>query len=219
MGVNWGSILVQNGLTHARRRLWGKSGTLNHDLQSALERALQEAIKDLEAEWWTLHPLPWWRFGRPGTEADKRAKEIFTFLREDARRVLAATNRNDLRENELVLRLVDKGENAARDALASMVAAYVEGLEGDHDHRLVEHLTKALPMQLALRFGEELKQDRPDSNRAWRAFQRLSLEGLQSSLDDMGKKIGEVQAEQAKIKEIADYLEAWAKRMEGLPPE
>ena len=46
-------------------------------------------------------------------------------------------------------------------------------------------LEKHLVGELAFWFGEELKADRPESNRAWHAFQRLLLDGLQTALTDM----------------------------------
>lgn len=207
IGVNLASDLTRAGWGQVCQRLLGESGFLNHDLQQALARAFRQALTHLEQTWRETPDAKHIRRVEPGVA--RETAEVFKMLREDAAAFCSADSLGRAAGNEQVRQLLYGDETSARRAVAGCLSDYLHG----HDPGLIAFLDAHLVQALAFRFGEELKADRPESNRAWRAFQRLLLEGLQTSL-------AEVRAEQQETQQILeglrDGLQAWAERMEAL---
>lgn len=206
IGVRWAADLTRQGWIHVRRRWLGESGLLNHDLQQALARAFRRAIAHLEQAWWQTHRGS--QIHREEPEAARAAQEAFKLLREDAGKFCAPDRLGRAADNAQVRQLLYGDEAAARQALSEHLQVYLHG----HDPQLVAFIEAHLVRELAFWFGEELKADRPESNRAWRAFQRLLLEGLQVAL-------AELRAEQQEMAQVLRELQAWAQRMEARPAE
>jgi hypothetical protein len=205
IGINWAAGLTREGWNHARQRLLGKSGLLNHDLQQALARALRQAIAHLEQTWWQTPRGSQMRRTEP--DVARQTAEAFKLLREDAAAFCTPDRLGRAAGNEQVCQILYGDEAIARHALASRLADYLHG----HDPQLVAFVEAHLVGELAFWFGEELKADRPGSNRAWRAFQRLLLEGLQAGLAEM-------RAEQQEMTRALADLHAWAEGLEAPTP-
>jgi len=207
IGVNLASDLTRAGWGQVCRRLLGESGFLNHDLQQALARAFRQTLTHLEQTWWETTDGKHMRRAQPAIA--RETTEVFKMLREDAAGFCCADGLGRAAGNEQVRQLLYGDETTARRALAGCLSAYLYG----HDARLIAFLDTHLVQALAFWFGEELKTERPESNRAWRAFQRLLLEGLQTSLT-------EARAEQLETQQVLtglrDDLQAWTDRMDAL---
>jgi tetratricopeptide (TPR) repeat protein len=207
IGAELAADLTRKGWGHVRQRLLAESGLLNHDLQQAMVRAFRQAIAYLEQEWWERSPRGV-QMKREEPEAFHEASEALKSLRKDAENFCTPDRLGRAAGNDQVQRLLWGDETAVRHALSERLAAYFHG----HDPQLVAFINKHLVQELAFRFGEDLKADRPESNRAWRAFQRLLLGSLQAGL-------GELQAEQKEMSRVLGALTAWAQRMETRLPE
>jgi hypothetical protein len=205
---SWTAVLMQNGWSHCRARLLSEPGLLNHDLQAAMRRAFGNSITHLEKEWWNTHRGAQIR---RATRADDRVaiEGLFEILREDAAKVFEDERLRALTSNEQILQLLRGDDQALTAALEHQLSTYLFG----HDPQLINFIRRYLVSDLACFIGEELKTNRPESNRAWRAFQRLLLEGLQAS-------IGEIQVTQHDMAKLLDDLNKWAERMDArLPTE
>jgi len=210
IGVNLASDLTRSGWSQVCQHLLGESGLRNHDLQQAMLRAFRQAITHLEQAWWQTPRGRQMRRDEPAVA--RVASGAFRQLEEDACAFCLPDNLGRVAGNDQVRILLYDDAASARAACSVQLANYLHG----HDPQLVAFIEKHLVGELAFWFGEELKADRPESNRAWRAFQRLLLEGLQTALTDM-------RAEQQEMRQALDGvredLHAWAGRMEALPQE
>ena len=207
IGINLASELTRSGWHAACQRLLGSSGLLNHDLQQALARAFRQALAHLEHAWWETPDAKHLRRVEP--DVARETAEVFKMMRDDAVAFCCADGLGRAIGNEQVRQLLYGDEIAAHRALTGCLSDYLRG----HDPTLIAFLDTHLVQALAFWFGEELKADRADSNRAWRAFQCLLLEGLQSGL-------AEVQVEQRETQQILvslrSDLQAWTNRMDAL---
>ena len=203
IGINWASELTRQGWRSACQNLLGSSGFLNHDLQRALDRAFCQAITHLEQAWWRTPRGD--QMHRTEPQAAREAEEAFKRLRTDAALFCTDKGLGRAGENEQVRNLLYSDPEGMQRSLSEQLATYLHG----YDEQLVTYLQRHLTQELAFWFGEELKGDRPDNNRAWRAFQRLLLEGVQAGLN-------EVRANQQETGCVLAELRAWAQRMESL---
>jgi len=169
IGVNLASDLTRAGWGQVCHRLLGESGLRNHDLQQAMLRAFRQAITHLEQAWWQTSRGRQMRRGEPDTM--RITSEAFKQLGEDACVFCAPDHLGRVAGNDQVRVLLYGDAASARAACSVQLADYLHG----HDTQLVAFIEKHLVGELAFWFGEELKADRPESNRAWRAFQRLLL--------------------------------------------
>ncbi|MGB3218310.1 MAG: ATP-binding protein [Anaerolineae bacterium] len=210
IGVNLASDLTRAGWGQVCHRLLGESGLRNYDLQQAMLRAFRQAITHLEQAWWQTPRGRQMR--RDDPEVARVTSAAFRQLEEDACTFCFPDHLGRVAGNDQVHALLYGDAASAHAACSVQLANYLHG----HDTQLVAFIEKHLIGELAFWFGEELKADRPESNRAWRAFQRLLLEGLQTALTDM-------RAEQQEMRQALDGvredLHAWAGRMEALPQE
>jgi len=207
IGINWASELTRGGWQAACQKLLGSSGLLNHDLQQALARAFRQALAHLEQAWWETPHAKHVRRAQP--DVARETAQVFKMLQTDTEKYCKADGIRRAANNEQVRQLLNSDETTAVRIMDGCLAGYLHG----HDDLLIAFLNKHLVQEVAFWFGEELKADRPESNRAWRAFQRLLLEGLQTSLT-------EVQAGQRDTQRILENLrgdlQAWTDRMDAL---
>ena len=190
IGVNWASDLTRAGWSETRSRLFGPAGLGNRDLQKALARAFEQAIGKLEKAWWQTPAGSNMQRTKP-TDA-KAATGMFKMLRQDTASFCSPDSLGRLAGNEQIQQLLYGDEVKVRRGFSASLANYLHG----QDPQLVEFLDRSLVNEVAVCFGEELKADRPDSNRAWRAFQRWLLEGLQAGLDNVDKRVEAIHANQ-----------------------
>ncbi len=211
IGVNIAADLIQAGWGRVCPRLLGQTGLLNHDLQAALARALHQAIGRLETAWWRGGPGA--RMRRQG-EAEP-VEALFRDLRHDAMDFCSPDGLGRAAGNVQVQQLLYGDEAAVRRELAEKLKSYLYG----HDPQLVAFLQNNLVPELAFCFGEQLKADNPEGNRAWRAFQRLLLEGLQAGIVEVQAELVGMHAAQQEIQRVLAELLDWARRLDATPPE
>jgi tetratricopeptide (TPR) repeat protein len=212
IGVNLASDLTRVGWRRACRWLMGESGLLNHDLQQALDHAFHQAISHLEQIWWQTPRGHQMRQKEPDTANATAA--IFRLLKEDAGAFCTSDHLRRIADDEQVRRLLS-GETDARCIMSERLADYLYG----HDPQLVAFLEAHLIGELTFWFGEELKVDRPENNRAWRAFQHLLLEGIDARLAEVQVGLAEVQVTEHELRQALAEMRAWAGRMDVRPPE
>lgn len=205
VGVNFASTHTQDAWTYARRRLWGRGGKLNHDLEAALGRAFEAALKELEGRWWQTNTGSLMQ--RTHTQTTTQVKEAFRFLRREAVGILGNGQLGELVSKAPVRDILEKEQDAAQTDLSDRARQYLseylvggqEAFLTDAHKELINHVSEHLPSRLAFWFGEELKQNNPASDRAWRAFQRLILEDLRASVNNTQASLFKVQATQEEI--------------------
>lgn len=145
---------------------------------------------------------------RTEPDAAGATTEAFKILRDDAGAFLTTTQEHSATTDEQVKQLLQGDRTAIRATLSAQLADYLRG----HDLQLIAFVQAHLLDELVFWFAEELKADRPESNRAWRAFQRLLLEGLHEGLAD-------VKVQQDESLKVLRELQAWAQRMQATPPD
>jgi hypothetical protein len=148
----------------------------------AMLRAFRQAITHLEQAWWQTSRGRQMRRDEP--ETARITSEAFRQLEKDACAFCAPDHSGRAAGNDQVRTLLYGDAASARSACSTQLANYLLG----YDPQPVAFIEKRLVGELAVWFGKVLKADRPESNRAWRAFQRLLLEGLQTALTDMRAK-------------------------------
>jgi hypothetical protein len=206
IGINWAADLTRETWNQARQRLLSKPSLANDDLQEALVRSFRQAIAHLEQIWWQTPRGNQMR--RSEADVAYITGQAFEMLRDDANKFFTPDSLRRAAANEQVRQLLYGDEAVVRRTLSDCLATYLHG----HDLQLVSFIDTHLMNELVYWFGEELKADRTESNRAWRAFQRLLLESLQSG-------VAEMQAEQQETVRALKELGAWAERIAAQPPE
>ena len=212
ISVNLASKLVEGGWGQVCQKvILTSSEPLNHDLQKALARAFDQAITQLERAWWN---------GGRGVQMRRQGQaepveNLFRDLRTTAVAFCAPDCLERAAGNAQVRQLLYGDEHTMRRTLSDQLAAYLRG----HDPQVIAFIDANLVRELAFCFGEYLKTDRPESNKAWRAFQRLLLEGVQAGVADLQAGMADMRAGQVEIQAVLVELRAWADRMAPLPWE
>lgn len=188
IGINLSSMIIQNGSIKLRER-WLNDGILNHDIQKALFRAFTNSLSVLESKFLaSKHAI-----GLKGYEKAS-VRSLFRELRDKAQTnlheiLLSVRLEGEVRHYLLGVPETDMGEVWDAIGLDELVAPYGSELR--------EFIRENLLNEILFWFNEELKTDDKDNNKAWRAFQRLLLEGIYA----------EVKAVQGAQEEISGDLE------------
>jgi tetratricopeptide (TPR) repeat protein len=203
IGINLTSDIVQKGSTHLKEKwISAKYGVLNHDIQRALARAFVKALASLEDRYFALpeaNALP--------TEKKEAIRGLFKELKDKAPTVFAGSVEKIVSGQEVKEYLY--GEP---DIARARVWERVEGTKllytyyGEH---FKEFLRDNINDELVRWFGEELKTDNRECNKAWRAFQRMLLEGIQADVQA-------VQANQEMIRQDLQVLDGIRTQLDEL---
>ncbi|MFN2513723.1 MAG: hypothetical protein ABR568_20170, partial [Pyrinomonadaceae bacterium] len=138
-------------------------------------------------------------------------RELFKEFRKNAKEALLTSAKNIVLSHELVDWLfnvpdVDSGELWEHFVGDDLIIPY-----GSHFR---DFIRQNLIEQTMLWFAEELKTDNRDSNRAWRAFQRMLLEGIyadvksvQASQDLINQDLQKLDALKAQLDQLRDMIE------------
>ena len=204
--------LAERGWGHARDRFLGQGGVREPDLQAAMRRAYVEALRQLEQRWRTTLVAD--RRGGADGETDS-VPELFAMLREDADRVLTDGRLRAVTDDPEALRVLGGGTSSVRAALRRYLEPYLRG----HDEQVVALVRDGLEPQLAACFAEELTADRPESNRAWRAYQLLVHGSLQQGIADLSEGQGGIAATLQNLRPAIDAVRAWGERLEAMSAE
>ena len=175
IGINLSSSIIQNGSVKLKEQWVASSnGIRNHDIQQALQRALLKALTHLEKRYFTLgqsHALP--------KNEQTSIRELFKELQRQVQQASLADVEQVMQEPAVQEYLYASPE-MARDKLWEQING--PELLCTYNEDFKSFLCQNLLHEVQFCFGEELKADTPACNRAWRAFQRLLLEGIQADV-------------------------------------
>ena len=213
IGLNLVSNILQNGATKLKERwLSSHDGILNHDIQHALIRAFIKALTSLEDKYFLLPE---------SKELSKKRKqeiaELFQELRDEAQTVFLPSIEKASNEEELRTYLYDTPQ-AATTALWERITGtkLIYTYYGEH---VTNFLRDNCSNEVVFWFGEELKTDNKESNKAWRAFQRLLLEGIQADLKEVLVSQDLIQQDLQKLNLIRERLDEIKGTIDRLPDE
>lgn len=176
IGINLTSAVIQTGSKHLKDRwLSSHDGILNHDIQLALARAFVKSLDSLEQKY----------FESPEANAQPSEKKeairgLFRELKNESPGVFAVSVGNAVSVPEIKEYLYGD-THSAKDKLWERVEGtkLIYTYYGEH---FKNFLRDNLNDTLVSWFGEELKTDNRECNKAWRAFQRMLLEGIQADV-------------------------------------
>jgi hypothetical protein len=201
IGINLGSDILQKGSTYLKERwLSAENGVLNHDIQRALVRSFVKALVSLEARYFELPEA----LTQP-REKKEAIRDLFKQLKEAAPTVFVASLGRIATEQEVKEYLY--GEPlAARDKFWERVEGtkLVYTYYGEH---VRDFLRDNVNRELVSWFGEELKLDNSECNKAWRAFQRMLLEGVLAELEVVKEGQHLIQQDLETLRSLRDTLD------------
>ncbi|MBI1927762.1 tetratricopeptide repeat protein [Candidatus Poribacteria bacterium] len=175
IGINLSSAIIHSGSAKLKERwLSSNDGILNHDIQLALVRAFVKALTYLETKYFKLgeaNSLP--------KDEKESIKALFKALREQAQATFVTSIEKAVSEQEVKDYLYGRPETARDNLWQRINGAKLLHTYGEH---LRDFLRENLLDEVLFWFSEELKTDNKECNKAWRAFQRLLLEGIQADV-------------------------------------
>ena len=207
IGLNLASSIVQNGAAHLKERWLSGDGILNHDIQQALVRSFVKALTHLEKRYFALDETA----ALPQEKKDA-IKGLFQELRGEAQTIFLASLEKAVSTPEVKSYLYGD-EQAAKHALWERIdgTQLIYTYYGEH---FKDFLRDNCLDEIVFWFGEELKTDDKECNKAWRAFQRMLLEGIQADVTAVQasqvvikrdlKRLGKIRAQLAELKDTLD---------------
>jgi tetratricopeptide (TPR) repeat protein len=174
IGASLSAAVFQGGHEKLKGWLSSSHGVLNHDIQQALARSFGKALTHMEEEYFKLGEAS----GLSKNERDS-IKAFFRELREQKEEIFVTCIRKPVSEQEVKDYLYDEPEKAVPNLWRRLAA---DSLLADYRKSFRDFLRANLLNQVLLCFGEELKTDNRECNKAWRAFQRLLLEGIHADV-------------------------------------
>jgi|GEM_PF-1957211 len=182
LGINLGSNIVQSGSNKLKEQwLTSSNGILNHDIQHALARAYIKALESIQKKYFEISESD----SLPKNEK-KSIKALFKELIEQAQETFLPSLEKAITENEIKTFLYDT-QQTATDLILQRINK--DELFSTYNEPFREYFKKYLLKEVQFWFAEELKTDNKDCNKAWRAFQRLLLEGIQADIKSL--KVGQ----------------------------
>lgn len=175
IGINLASAIISSGAVRLRQR-WMSSpdGIRNRDVQLVLARAFSRALTYLEAEYWKLgeaNALP---------ENEKASiRLLFKQLKREACGSFLSSLSTAVSQLSTPTDLSTEPKTARHTVWELVDTA---GVLSSYSEHLGSFLRSRLLDEVCFRFAEELKTDSTECNRAWRAFQRLLLEGISADV-------------------------------------
>lgn len=178
IGINLASNIIQAGSLNLKQRwLNSNDGLLNHDIQKALARALIKALSSLERKYFET------KAGKSLKQYEKESiRDLFRDFRENVENTLPQSIDN-IRVGSELQDYFFRASSDSRESLWKLFGG--EYLLREYGSEFQEFIRRNLLEEANLWFAEELKTDSRESNRAWRAFQRMLLEGIYADLKEV----------------------------------
>lgn len=181
IGISLASNLISRSTTRIKEK-WINSpfGVLNHDIQNSLLRAYVKSLKFMRAKYLGLYDngmIP--ENERESILAIKSfydelinhsSSQFLDAIQNNTRNILC----HDYLENS-------KGFDVVKFLNAVGVEEYLDGYSIHFKNFFLDNILT----QIQMFFEEELKLDDKENNRAWRAFQRIFLEGIYSEIHNI----------------------------------
>lgn len=180
-------------------------GAISGAIPALLSKSLAQAVAALEATWQQSPAYVRLKYRDP--EEAKRTIEALQALGRGASSFLAGSEQlAGVIGGDKWAPLAQEGEAQARQMLVQALREYLYG----YDEGFVAFVEAGLPDEWLLRFGEALKEDNPEANSAWRSYQKLWQESIQTGIAQLGEA-------GAETKETVLWLKEWAQRLESSP--
>jgi hypothetical protein len=177
LGINLASNIIGDSSAKLKSNwIKNKDGILNHDIQRALLRAYLKSLTDLQEIYFNLDEVK--------SLSKSKKKEIIAFfniLQETAKDAFIPNIEKSIKEKEIQKYLLNdstEGEELLWTRINSTE------LLNTYNSHFKDFIKLNLLSKIKFWFGEELKTDTVECNKAWRAFQRLLLEGANSGQID-----------------------------------
>lgn len=176
IGINLSTEIILHGATKLKEKWFGSAnGILNHDIQNALVRGFIKSLASLEERYFRLEET-----NELSKEKKKSIKALFQELKDEAPTIFIPSIEEAVNEPEIKCLLYG-------DPLEAQKALW-ERIEGTkliytyYGEHFKNFLRENCSDEIVFWFGEELKTDDKENNKAWRAFQRMLLEGIQADV-------------------------------------
>jgi len=198
IGLSLSTKIIQSGGTKLKER-WLSSayGILNRDIQRAFVRALVKALERLEKRYLILTEA-----GKLPAEEKESIKALFKEMQKQVENALP-TSLQIIKEKEIKEYLSASVETSADKLLERINASTLLDTYGKH---FKDFFCQNLLKEVKLWFAEELKKDNKECNKAWRAFQRLLLEGIERDLKTVQASQDLIHQDLRKLVGIRDQL-------------
>lgn len=204
LGINLASTIIGNGSSKLKARwLESKDGILNHDIQKALLRAYLKSLSHIEDCYFIENEeLP--------KHEKKQINQLIESLTKTASTTFIPDIEKSIQQTEITKYLYGN-QNEGEELLHNRIKS-VNYLDEYGEPFKNYFLTKILS-EIKFWFGEELKTDSTECNKAWRAFQRLLLEGIKVELTDVKASQEEIKADLTKLIKIEDDINKLADKI------
>lgn len=205
VGGNWVASLAEQSFQRWRNGLFTDHGALNQDITWALNRAFQNAVRQLEQVWKRHRHYQY--LIRTDPEGAERSLASLGGMRRDTDALFRQSARLiEVLQSGDIVALLQQNEVASRRFLTDTVRDYLYG----HDDELVTFVEERLAGEWVVRFYDILKGQGKQETRAWRAFQQLCWTSLSEAL-------GEIRQDTAEARSALQWLQKWAKQLKGEP--
>lgn len=175
IGINLSSSIIQSGAAKLKERwLSSNDGILNRDIQQALARGFIKALTHLETEYFKLGEAN----ALPKNEKES-IKALFKKLRDEAQEFFLVSLEKAVKDQEVKDYLYGRPETATDKLWGHINGTTLLDTYSEHFRNFFR---QNLFNEVQFWFSEELKIDNKECNKAWRAFQRLLLEGIQANV-------------------------------------
>lgn len=200
IGVNLSSSIIQHGSIKLRER-WLSSidGVLNRDIQRALARAFTRALVHLETRLFKQGEI-----NALAANEQESIRVLFKELREQAQQEFTMSLQHAAKDQHISSYLYETPE-IATDLLWKRIDE--TRLLATYDEHVKKFLRKNLLNEVQFWFAEELKADNKESNKAWRAFQRLLLEGIHADVKAVQSSLDLIRHDLKKLDELSSQLD------------
>lgn len=207
LGINLASNIIGDSSAKLKSN-WtkNKDGILNHDIQRALLRAYLKSLTDLQQIYFNLDEVK--------SLSKSKKKEIIAFfniLQEAAKDAFIPNIEKSIKEKEIQKYLLN--DSTEGEELLWIRINSTELLNTYNSH-FKDFIKLNLLSKIKFWFGEELKTDNVECNKAWRAFQRLLLEGIKEDINSLNlgqeiikselQKLESIESEIVKLRNVID---------------
>jgi WD40 repeat protein len=201
------NIFTRDAVDHWSSRWLGKDKqeALGSSIAPLLSKAFAQSVAGVQAEW--QRDQIYLRLKARDPEEAARTVQVLEDLRVTSNTFLAdipAVAEAAGSDSWAPVRTQDQAQ--AHQAVVGALGKYFYG----YDEGFVVFVQGRLPDDWTLRFGQLLKSDTPEGNRAWRACQQLWVESLQDGM-------GQLQQDTTEVRDTARWLKEWAQRLESTP--
>ena len=210
IGIGLASNIVQSGTVKLKEKwIKGRNGILNHDIQLAFVRAYIKALDRLKNTYLDLYKTT--DLHEYERESPEAIKSFFADLADEATNLTPSIKR--IIEQAELKNYLYSTSNTSLDLLWERIN--VSSLLLTFNEHFRNFLRENLLQEIQLCFAEELKTDNKECNKAWRAFQRMLLEGIQADVKIVQATQDIIQQDLKLLKKVQEQLNQLQNHLES----